>query len=188
MPDSCPIWDLKDLYSGITDVKLTSDVADCRKFAASLQDSWQGRLDKASAEDLALVIGRYEHLLEQFGRVQSHAQLLFAANTADPEIAKHHQSIREVGAEIHAKILFVEIELARFNDTHLQTLLRTPSLAHFAPWLRRVRAMAPYQLAPEIEQMIVERTPTGSAAWVRLFDETTTSMRFPFDGRDVTEA
>ena len=48
--------------------------------------------------------------------------------------------------------------------------------------------MAPYQLAPEIEQMIAERAPTGSAAWVRLFDETTTSMRFPFDGREVTEA
>ena len=188
MPESCPIWDLNDLYSGINDVKLTSDVAVCRKSAASLQDSWQGRLAKASAEDLASVIGHYEHLLEQFGRVQSHAQLLFAANTADPEIARHHQSMREVGAEIHAKILFVELELARFDDAHVQSLLQTPSLAHFAPWLRRVRAMAPYQLAPEIEQMIAERAPTGSAAWVRLFDETTTSMRFPFQGREVTEA
>ena len=42
MPDSCPIWDLNDLYSGINDVKLTSDLAVCRKSAASMQDSWQG--------------------------------------------------------------------------------------------------------------------------------------------------
>ena len=188
MPDSCPIWDLNDLYSGINDVKLASDVASCRKAAAALQDRWQGQLATASAEDLATVIGEYEDLLEQLGRVQSHAQLLFAANTAEPEIARHHQSMREVGAEIHAKILFVELELARFDESHMKTLLQTSALAHFAPWLRRVRAMAPYQLAPEIEQMIAERAPTGSAAWVRLFDETTTSMRFPFDGRDVTEA
>ena len=127
MPDSCPIWDLNDLYSGINDVKLTSDVAVCRKSAASMQDSWQGRLATASAEDLASVIGHYEHLLEQFGRVQSHAQLLFAANTADPEIARHHQSMREVGAEIHAKILFVGLELARFDDAHMQSLLQPPS-------------------------------------------------------------
>ena len=125
----------------------------------------------ASADDLATVIGAYEHLLEQLGRVQSHAQLLFAANTAEPEIARHHQSMREIGAEIHAKILFVELELARFDESHMKTLLQTSTLAHFAPWLRRVRAMAPYQLAPEIEQMIAERAPTGSAAWVRLFDE-----------------
>ena len=188
MPDSCPIWDLNDLYSGFSDVKLASDVASCRKAALSLHDSWQGRLATVSAEELASVISQYEALLEQLGRVQSHAQLLFAANTAEPEIARHHQSMREVGAEIHAKILFVELETARLGEPHMTALLETPALAHFAPWLRRVRAMAPYQLAPEIEQMIAERTPTGSAAWVRLFDETTTSMRFAFQGRDVTEA
>ena len=62
--------------------------------------------------------------------------------------------MREVGAEIHAKILFVELEIARFDEPYMAALLETPALAHFAPWLRRVRAMAPYQLAPEIEQMI----------------------------------
>ena len=188
MLDSCPIWDLSDLYSGFSDVKLASDVASCRKTSVSLHDAWQGRLATLSAEELASVISQYEALLEQLGRVQSHAQLLFAANTAEPEIARHHQSMREVGAEIYAKILFVELELARFDEPHMSALLKTPALAHFAPWLRRVRAMAPYQLAPKIEQMLAERAPTGSAAWVRLFDETTTSMRFAFQGRDVTEA
>ena len=52
MPDSCPIWDLDDLYSGITDVKLASDVVSCRKAAAALQDRWQGKLAKASADEL----------------------------------------------------------------------------------------------------------------------------------------
>ena len=188
MPDSCPIWDLNDLYTGISDVKLTSDLSSCRKAAAVLQERWQGTLATASADQLVLVIAEYEQLLEQLGRVQSHAQLLFAANTTDPQIARHHQSMREIGSEIHAKILFVELELARFEESHMKTLLQDKALARFAPWLRRVQAMAPYQLAPEIEQMIAERAPTGSAAWVRLFDETTTSMRFPFDGRDVTEA
>ena len=188
MPDSCPIWDLNDLYSGFSDVKLASDVASCRKTALLLNDTWQGRLALALAEELASVISQYEALLERLGRVQSHAQLMFAANTAEPEIARHHQSMREVGAEIHAKILFVELEIARFDEPHMAALLETSALAHFVPWLRRVRAMAPYQLPPEIEQMIAERAPTGSAAWVRLFDETTTSMRFAFQGRDVTEA
>jgi len=188
MPDSCPIWDLKDLYHGVDDTKLASDVAACRKSAASLNQEWQGRLDAASGDELAAVIGRYEALLERLGKVQSHAQLLFAANTSDPAIAKHHQSMREVGSESHAQILFVELELARFDEDTMTALLATPALGHFAPWLRRVRAMAPFQLAAEIEKMIAERAPTGSAAWVRLFDETTTGMRFPFAGSEVTEA
>ena len=123
MPDSCPIWDLNDLYSGFSDVKLASDVASCRKTALSLNDAWQGRLATVSAEELASVISQYEALLEQLGRVQSHAQLLFAANTAEPEIARHHQSMREVGAEIHAKILFVELEVQSEKATNYLPLI-----------------------------------------------------------------
>ena len=69
----------------------------------------------------------------------------------------------------------------------MAVLLKANGLRHFAPWLRRVRAMAPFQLSDEIEKMIAERSPTGSGAWVRLFDETTT-MRFAFQGSEVTEA
>ena len=50
------------------------------------------------------MINSYEMILERLGKVQSHAQLLFAANTNDPTIAKHHQSVREVGAEIGAAL------------------------------------------------------------------------------------
>ena len=127
-------------------------------------------------------------ILERLGKVQSHAQLLFAANTNDAAIAKHHQSVREVGAEIGAALLFVELELAKIDEGRMAGLLRARGLQHFAPWLRRVRAMAPFQLSDEIEKMIAERSPTGSGAWVRLFDETTTSMRFAFQGSEVTEA
>ena len=51
-----------------------------------------------------------------------------------------------------------------------------------------LRASAPYQLEPRLEQMLVERAPTGRGAWVRLFDETSTALQFPFQGGVVTEA
>ena len=54
--------------------------------------------------------------------------------------------------------------------------------------MRVLRASAPYQLEPRLEQMLVERAPTGRGAWVRLFDETSTALRFPFQGGEVTEA
>ena len=188
MPDSCPIWSLSDLYDGVDTPALQTDIAACRKAATALAKDWQGKLAALSGGQLADVIIAYEAILEQLGKVQSHAQLLFAANTNDPAIAKHHQSIREVGAEIGAALLFVELELARLDESHVKDLLQDSALARFAPWLRRVRAMAPYQLSDDIEKMIAERAPTGSGAWVRLFDETTTGMRFAFQGADVTEA
>ncbi|MEK9853275.1 MAG: M3 family metallopeptidase, partial [Rhodobiaceae bacterium] len=188
MPDSSPIWDLTDLYSNIEDMAITADIEASRAAATSLAADWRGRLGEADGPQLASLIAEYERILETLGKAASHAQLQFAANTTDAGIARHHQSIREAGAEIGAELLFVELELATLPQARIDALCETAAVAAWMPWLRRVRAMAPYQLAPDMERMLAERAPTGRGAWVRLFDETAAGMRFPFKGADVTEA
>ena len=188
MPDSCPTWDLTDLYDGIADGAIAADIAACRQEAEQLEAAWQGRLADADGAALAGLIADYERILEMLGKAQSHAQLLFAARTTDSQIARHHQSIREASADIGARLLFIELELAALDDAHVTQLLDTPALAVWQPWLRRVRAWAPHQLAPDMERMLAERAPSGRGAWVRLFDETAAALRFPFGGADVTEA
>jgi len=188
MPDSCPTWDLTDLYADIGDAAITSDIEGCRAAAAALAAAWQGKLDGADATELATVIAEYERIIEILGKAASHAQLQFAANTTDAAIARHHQSIRETGAEISSVLLFVELELALVPQERIDELVKVPALAHWAPWLRRVRAYAPHMLAPDMERMLAERVPSGRGAWVRLFDETAAALRFPFQGADVTEA
>ena len=188
MPDSCPTWDLTDLYDGIADGAIAADIAACWQEAEQLEAAWQGRLADADGAALAGLIADYERILEMLGKAQSHAQLLFAASTTDSQIARHHQSIREASADIGARLLFIELELAALDDAHVTQLLDTPALAVWQPWLRRVRAWAPHQLAPDMERMLAERAPSGRGAWVRLFDETAAALRFPFGGADVTEA
>ena len=188
MPDSSPIWDLTDLYSNIEDTAITADIEASRAAATSLAADWRGRLGEADGPQLASLIAEYERILETLGKAASHAQLQFAANTTDAGIARHHQSIREAGAEIGAELLFVELELATLPQARIDALCETAAVAAWMPWLRRVRAMAPYQLAPDMERMLAERAPTGRGAWVRLFDETAAGMRFPFKGAEVTEA
>ena len=188
MPDSCPTWDLTDLYDGIADGAIAADIAACGQEAEQLEAAWQGRLADADGAALAGLIADYERILEMLGKAQSHAQLLFAAGTTDSQIARHHQSIREASADIGARLLFIELELAALDDAHVTQLLDTPALAVWQPWLRRVRAWAPHQLAPDMERMLAERAPSGRGAWVRLFDETAAALRFPFGEADVTEA
>ena len=188
MPDSCPSWDLTDLYNDIGDAAITSDIEGSRAAASALAAAWQGKLDGADATELATVIAEYERIIEVLGKAASHAQLQFAANTTDAAITRHHQSIRETGAEISSLLLFVELELARVPQERIDELVKVPALAHRVPWLRRVRAYAPHMLAPDMERMLAERAPSGRGAWVRLFDETAASLRFPFQGADVTEA
>jgi oligoendopeptidase F len=150
MPDSCPIWSLRDLYDGVDSPAVQTDIAACRKAALALAADWQGKIATISGAELAAVITAYEAILEQLGKVQSHAQLLFAANTNDPAVAKHHQSVREAGSEIGAALLFVELELARLDQDHVDGLLDDAGLARFSPWLRRVRALGyDYLMKPQ---------------------------------------
>ena len=188
MPDSCPTWDLTDLYEGIGDDAIAADLARCRREAERMESAWQGKIGDATPQDLATLIADYEQVLEALGKAQSHAQLLFAASTTDAQIARHHQSIREASADIGARLLFVELEIAALPSDHVDRLLETPEFAAWQPWLRRVRAFAPHQLSPDMERMLAERAPSGRGAWVRLFDETAAGLRFPFGDAEVTEA
>ena len=129
MPDSCPIWSLGDLYDGIESSALKTDIKECRKAAKQLEIKWQGKIATISSNLLAKIVVEYESILERLGKVSSHAQLLFAANTTDPAIAKHHQSVREIGAEVVAALLFVELELARIDEKHMRGLLRDTEIA-----------------------------------------------------------
>ena len=188
MPDSCPTWDLTDLYEGIGDDAIAADLARCRREAERMESAWQGKIGNATPQDLATLIADYEQVLEALGKAQSHAQLLFAASTTDAQIARHHQSIREASADIGARLLFVELEIAALPSDHVDRLLETAEFAAWQPWLRRVRAFAPHQLSPDMERMLAERAPSGRGAWVRLFDETAAGLRFPFGDAEVTEA
>ena len=137
MPDSCPTWDLTDLYEGIGDDAIAANLARCRCEAERMESAWQDKIDNATPQDLATLIADYEKGLEALGKAQSHAQLLFAASTTDPQIARHHQSIREASADIGARLLFVELEIAALPHDHVAWRSETAEFAVWQPWLRR---------------------------------------------------
>ena len=186
MLDTLPQWDLTHLY----DDEGKGAYADLDKVRAALAEvtSFEGKLDKATPSELVFVIERYQALAETFSRILSHADLKFAADMSDPKTGQYAQDMRETISALSSKLLFVELELGALPDAHYQAALTDPDFYHYQPWMRVLRASAPYQLEPRLEQMLVERAPTGRGAWVRLFDETSTALQFPFQDGVVTEA
>ncbi|MBL6622504.1 MAG: M3 family oligoendopeptidase [Alphaproteobacteria bacterium] len=188
MPDSLPIWNLADLYQGSDDPLIGEALAGLAAQAEQLAQAWQGKLASASGAELAGLIADYETVSQQLGRILSHADLMFAADMTDPAIAKHSQTMREKASDIEAKLLFVELELAALDEAAYQAALADPAFFHYQPWLRQLRASAPHILEARLEQMLVERGPAGRTAWVRLFDETATQLKFDFDDQQLSEA
>ena len=119
----------------------------------------------------------------------SYADLLRAGNVADPEIARFYQTMHERINAVSTELLFFTLEINRLDDAALDAkLAQTPALAQYRPWLRDMRALRPHQLSDELERLLHEKSVAGRAAWVRLFDETIAELRFPFRGRELTEA
>ena len=188
MPEALPEWTLSDLYSGINDPAIAADMAACQAQAKALQADYEGKIASTSASELAEMIAAYENLSEKIGCILCHADLLFASDMSKAEVAQHNQTMREQASEAEAALLFVELELSQMPEDVYQEALKTPGFYHYQPWLRRVRAAASHMLEPRLEKMLVDRGPAGRSAWVRLFDETSSALKFDFQGEKVSEA
>ncbi|MGE3782328.1 MAG: oligoendopeptidase F, partial [Alphaproteobacteria bacterium] len=183
-----PEWDLADLYPGRESPELLRDLEALAAEAKAFQGQFEGKLAALSGAELGAAVAAFERMQETAGRIMSYADLLRAGNVADPEIARFFQTMHERINAISAELLFFSLEINRLDDALLDAKLADPALAHYRPWLRDVRAMRPHQLSDELEKMLLEKSVAGRAAWVRLFDETVAELRFPFRGRDLTEA
>ena len=183
-----PRWDLADLYPGRDSPELTRDLASAADGSSRFQAGYQGKLAGLSGADLGAAVAEYERLQEILGRVLSYASLVHAGDQSDPEIGRFFQNMQEKANDIATRLLFFALELNRLEDAVLDDKLKAPELAHYAPWLRDLRAFRPHQLSDDLEKLLHEKYVAGRAAWTRLFDETEAALRFPVKGKNLTGA
>src|SRR6185437_9425676 len=183
-----PEWDLGDLYPGRDSPELAADLEALKTSARAFQARYRGGLAGLDGAALGAAVAEYEALQEVGGRISSYAELTRAGNLADPEIARFFQTTQEKINAVATELLFFTLELNRLDDESLAEKAADPALAKYRPWLRDVRAMRPYQLSDDLEKLFHEQSVPGRNAWMRLFDETTADLRFPFRGEALTEA
>lgn len=185
--ESLPVWDLSDLYAGQDDPRLADDLAAAEARAKAFESRFAGRLATLAGDDLAAAIAEYEAIEEILGRVMSYAGLVFAADAENPANGRFQQTMAERVTAISSHLLFFTLELNRLEDSLLlRRYDESPALVRWKPWLRDLRVFRPHQLSEEAEKLLHEKSVTGRAAWVRLFDETIAAMRIPVGEERLT--
>ncbi len=183
-----PEWDLADLYPGMDAPELTRDLASAEARSRAFEAAYDGKVAGLDGTSLGAALAEYEQIQELLGRIGSYSGLIYAADMSDPRIGQFHQTMQERMTDISSHLIFFTLELNRLDDAALAEKMLAPRLAHYGPWLRDLRVFRPYQLSDELEKLLHDKYVSGRAAWTRLYDETMASLRFPFDGRELTSA
>jgi oligoendopeptidase F len=186
-----PEWRLDDLYSGMDSPVFAADLTRAAEDAKAFAATYRGKLealakDSAAGAKLGEAIRGYEAIQDLVGRVMSYAGLVYAGDTSDPARAKFYGDTQEKVTALAADLLFFELELNRLDDALIDAAMADPLAGHYRPWLEDIRKERPHQLGDEIEQLFLEKSISGAAAWNRLFDDTVASLRFKFEDSELT--
>jgi oligoendopeptidase F len=185
-----PTWNLNDLYPGRDSVEFLDALKKAREDGAAFQTRWKGRLAEACAAQgeagLGQAIKDYEALDDLIGRIGSYAGLTYYGDMSDASNGKFFADTSAAITAIASDLLFFGLELNRVEDAILDAAIKTdPLVAYYKPWIEDLRMEKPYQLEDRIEQLFLEKSQTGAAAWNRLFNETLASLRFDIEGETI---
>lgn len=187
---SLPSWRLEDLYPGRDSDAFKQDLARAETETLAFETRWKGRLADAAGrngdEGLGAAIRQMEALEDLIGRIASFAGLTYFSNTTDPANGKFYGDVQAKLTDLSSHLLFFGLELNRLEDEAIDgAIAKDPVAAHYAPWIRDLRLEKPYQLDDRIEQLFLEKSMTGAAAFNRLFDETMAAMTVVVDGETL---
>lgn len=192
-PTQPPLWDLSDLYGSREDARIEADLE--RGCAAVAEmNALQGRLiaERADAQALGATldraIGLYEQAGDALGGLGAYAFLSASTARDDAAAQGFEANVREKVTAIVTPTVWLTLEINQLDEAEIEAALAVDEgAARWRPWLRRVRAMKPYELSAELETFLAERMPIG-AQWPRLFDETLAALRAEAGDENLTLA
>lgn len=186
--EALPTWNLSDLYPSPDSPKVEADFKDAQKKATAFVAAYAKAFPKISGDKLAQALADYEVLQDKLGRIASYAQLLYSGDMSNAKYAQFYQNTHERVNALSTQLLFFGLAINKLSEKEFKEKLKaSKKLQYYAPWLRDVRAVKPYQLSDELEKLLHEKDVV-TQSWSRLFDESVARMRFKVGKQELTSA
>ncbi len=183
-----PAWDLSDLYSGINDPQVEKDLSAYLAYNQQLSDKYKGKVASLSAPDFAKAVKLYEQASVVASKLGIFAYLNMVTQMKNKEAVAFYQNINEKLTESGKLSIFFTLEINALSEEAFQALLKDKNVAFYRPWLEKIRLFKPYELAEDMEALLADKALTSSAAWVRLYDETSSKLKYIVNGKEYNDA
>ncbi|MGE3809165.1 MAG: M3 family oligoendopeptidase [Gemmataceae bacterium] len=181
-------WDLGDLYASVDDPRIGTDLKQSLERAQAFEKKYRGVIESGpSAAVLLEAVTELESLYEQMDRPAAYASLLHSAKTDDPKHGALLTRTREERTAINKHLIFFDLEWVKLADEPARKLITAPELKKYRHFLDQKRAWKPHYLSEPEEKVIDAKSMTGRAAFMRLFDETVSTLECPFEHNGSSE-
>lgn len=175
---SLPAWNLTDFYPSIKSEEIEEDIKRADKMVKGFVRAYADKVDTLDAAAFSAAVGKYEEISDLLGKLGSYAQLIYAENMGDVKNTQFYQNTSEKLTELTSELLFFTLSINKLDDAKADEILNAKEFEHYAPWMREVRVMKPFQLSDDLEKLLHDKHVTGHSAWSRHFDETISDLRF----------
>lgn len=186
--NSLPGWDLSDLYADIDDPQIEKDLKKIKKNAAAFAAEYKGKMDKLSAAEFAQSLRSYEEISILSGILGEYAYLNMCTQMKNKEAMAFYQNISEKLTDYAKPTVFYTLEINKLEDSRIKELLKDKEVAAYKYWLERIRRYKKYELSEAVEEVLLEKSVTSSSAWVRLYEEHSSRLKYFVDGKEYNDA
>ncbi|MCC6893344.1 MAG: M3 family oligoendopeptidase [Anaerolineae bacterium] len=180
------IWDLSIFYNGVDDPAIETDMKSISDQIDNFAATYKGRVASLSVDELLTAVQSLEAIYDRVGRIGNFASLLYSTDAANPQYGALIQKVTEYDSAQEQKLVFFDLEWNNADDALAAKLVADPKLAAYSHMLSATRRYKPYQLSEIEEQLLVEKSVTGSSAWTRFFTQLIAAIRLDFDGQKLT--
>ncbi|MFV0626196.1 MAG: M3 family oligoendopeptidase [Alphaproteobacteria bacterium] len=183
-----PAWDLSDLYAGLKDKKINEDLEKYKFLNQKLEQEYKGKIARLSSKNFAEALKVYEdivvigHFLGGFGYLNMCTQM----DNKDATI--FFQNLSEKLTDYSKCSVFFSLEINQLSDEKISELLKDEKVAVYKPWLDRLRLFKKYELSEDLEGMLLEKSVTSGSAWVLLYDEYSSELKYIVDGKEYNDS
>jgi oligoendopeptidase F len=180
-------WNLNEYYQGLKDPEISKDKKWIEKEALLLSKKYKNKIvsGKLSVLEFKKVLQKYESILKKSDELYIFYHLWSDLKTGDRVRSGALQEFKEFFVRIHQALLFVELEMKKWNSKIFYKYSNHKELTDYKYLLIRLHESAKYTLPASEEEIILEKRLISKSAWQRLFEERISGLEFDWQGQKV---
>lgn len=151
-------WNLNDLFD--SDEQFYDTLDNILNQSKSFNQQYKGKI--SDAKMIKKVLSEFENILIQLDRLGNYAELRLSVDTANTDAQTLSAKLSTNYGKISSQLSFVESEILMLPEEVIKQAIEESEVPHY---LEKLNESKPYQLSPEVEQVLASLSPTFQSAY-----------------------